>query len=190
MKKSNFLLSAMLSTLLLTANLSAQHLECKDGKCFIKMNKFTSGKNLPVTIQHFKMKKMVALTPQPNIEPKTRTPQPNIEPKTRTPQPNIEPKTSEMVATAPIIIQEQANDENKLEIIAFDHSTYVKQQDEKLEPINDEVETIVLDPSKYIMTQAEKELREKTTLPSSDYYCKNQKKAVYNQELKTYQCAI
>ncbi|MBU1668322.1 hypothetical protein KKC13_07860 [bacterium] len=197
MKKRDFLLSAMLSTLLLTANLSAQQIECKNGKCFINLSKLAPTKNPPATVQNFKMKKIASSTPEQSIEPKT-----------------IE------VTVAATTIQEQASNENQLEVIAFDHSTYVMQENEQLELINDELETIVFAPSKYIMTKAEIEqyyeqlnvneeeinvhiaiadeenekiedkIIEKTILPTSEYYCENQKKAVYNQELKTYQCTI
>lgn len=194
MKKRNFLLSTMLSTLLLTASLSGQQqMECKHGKCFINLSKFTPSKHLSATVHHFKRIKIASLTPEKNLEPKTIK-----------------------MATATT-----TNNQNESDIIAFDHSTYVMQKNEQLEQIDDNgVETIVFSPSKYIMTQAEikqyyKQLSvneeeltvhmaiadkenkkigdkiiEKTTLPISDYYCENQKKAVYNQELKTYQCTI
>lgn len=190
MKKKDLLFSAMLSTLLLTANLSAQQIECKNGKCFINLNKIAPTKNTPVKVQSFKVKKTSLFTTKKNIEPKT-----------------VE------VATATTITQEKVSQKNKLEIIAFDHSTYVMQENEQLELIDGDIETIVFSPSKYIMTQTEIEqyekkinteitivdegnkkiedkIIEKTNLPTSEYYCKNQKKAVYNQELKTYQCTI
>jgi hypothetical protein len=70
------------------------------------------------------------------------------------------------------------------------------------------IETIILAPEKYIMTVAEIEeyeasqiqlsipseninnkIIEKTTLPTSEYFCEKNKKAVYHQETDSYECA-
>lgn len=172
MKKKNLLLSAMLSTLLLTTNISAQQIECKDGKCFINLSKIASAKKSSTKVKNFKVRKVSPLTVAKQMGLKT-----------------IQP----------------AGEPNNLEIIAFDHSTYVMQENEQLE-LDDGMDTIVLSPSKYIMSKSELEkyyhateeeriniedkIIEKSTLPVSEYYCNNDKKAVYNQELKTYQCII
>lgn len=169
MKKKNFLVSMILSTLLLTANVSAQKMECKDGKCFISINKLTPTKNSSGKIKHFKMKKMIPFKVAKKMGLRT-----------------IQPAT----------------EKNRIEIIAFDHSAYIKQENEHLEIVENEPETIVLSPGKYIMSQTEIEeyygeeiniedkIMKKSTLPTSEYYCKNHKKAVYNKNLNAYQCTI
>ena len=96
-----------------------------------------------------------------------------------------------------------------IEMIALKKSKYIKQKNEKLEPITDrEMETIILAPEKYIMTVAEIEkyesnqiqltlpdknignqIVEKSTLPTSEYFCENNKHAVYHQETDSFECA-
>ena len=96
-----------------------------------------------------------------------------------------------------------------IEKITLNKSKYIKQKNEKLEPLNEkEMETIILAPEKYIMTVAEIEKYEanqihltmpnktighkiidKSTLPTSEYFCENNKEAVYHQETDSYECA-
>jgi uncharacterized cupredoxin-like copper-binding protein len=96
-----------------------------------------------------------------------------------------------------------------IEMIALKKSKYIKQKNEKLEPITDrQMETIIFAPEKYIMTVAEIEeyessqiqltlpdknignkIVEKSTLPTSEYFCENNKQAVYHQETDSYECA-
>ena len=97
----------------------------------------------------------------------------------------------------------------KIEMIALDKSKYSKQSHEKLNPIkNSELETIILPPEKYVMTVAEIEeyelnqiqlilpnknignkIIEKSTLPTSEYFCEKHKKAVYHKETNSFECA-
>ena len=96
----------------------------------------------------------------------------------------------------------------KVEMITLNKSKYIQQKNEKLEPMdNNKMETIILSPEKYVMTVAEVEkyelehiqlrlpnkniankIIEKTTLPTSAYFCENNKKAVYDKETNSYEC--
>lgn len=161
MKKRDFLLSAMLSTLLLTANLSADHIECKGGKCFINLSKLA-----PTKTSHVKIQKTVPF--------------------------------------------KLLKEEHSVETIALNHEEFIMQENKKIIPHkNNELETIVFPPSSYVMNKEEREayyskvtptaeessiekniIMEKMTLPTSAYYCENHQKAIYNEELKAYQCTI
>ena len=97
----------------------------------------------------------------------------------------------------------------QIEIITLNKSKYVQQKNEKLELVKDNsIETIILAPEKYIMTVAEVEkyevnqiqltvpnknvdnkIMEKSTLPTSEYFCEKNKKAVYHKETDSYECA-
>jgi len=100
--------------------------------------------------------------------------------------------------------------DNGIKMVSLDKSKYVKQKDEKLKPISqDEIETVVLAPEKYIMTIEEiqeyelahiqlskpaedinnKILKKTKPLPKSEFYCKNNKKPVYRNESNSYECA-
>jgi len=181
MKKKDFLLSAVLSTLLLTSNLSAQSIKCKNGKCFINLSRLTPTTNLP-TIHNFKIKKIASFKMAP-----TATMQKQI--------------SKDIIAFDHSAYVMQKNEQ--VEIIAKDGR-----------------KTLVFSPSKYIMSKAEikqyykknhtneealmvhtpivanrnekieDKIIKKATLPTSEYYCRDQKKAVYSQELKAYQCTI
>jgi uncharacterized cupredoxin-like copper-binding protein len=105
------------------------------------------------------------------------------------------------------VIKEKKN--TMIEMITLKKSKYIKQKNEKLEPLNNrQMETIILAPEKYIMTVAEIEkyesnqiqlsmpnknignkIIEKSTLPTSEYFCENNKQAVYHQETDSYECA-
>ena len=97
----------------------------------------------------------------------------------------------------------------KIERIALDKSKYIKQDNEKLEPLNKyELETIVLAPEKYIMTateievyedehieltllnrDVEKKIMEKTKLPTSEYFCEKNQKLIYQRATDSFECA-
>jgi hypothetical protein len=97
----------------------------------------------------------------------------------------------------------------QIEKIAFDKSKYVKQDNETVEPLKaTELQTIVLPPEKYIMTDkeiesyeaehieltlpdrdVEKKIIEKTNLPTSEYFCERNQKLIYKQSTDSLECA-
>jgi hypothetical protein len=108
------------------------------------------------------------------------------------------------------------HEERGLNMLKLEEQKYIQQQGEYLEPLTEEEEnTIVLDPNKYIMSQSEvekyneeqnqiartqlyeeRELDERLIeedegqLPMSLFYCENNTKPIYNKELREFQCVI
>jgi len=104
--------------------------------------------------------------------------------------------------------------ELELETMKFTADTYRKQAGEYLEPESEvEQNTIVLAPSKYVMTYEEQEIYNEqqntiaqtklnngsidleiklleNTLPMPLYYCKNNTEPVYDEQLEQFQCVI
>ena len=163
--KTAILTSTLLSILFLTMNLSAgTSMTCKNGVCILDLSNLSADSD----------KKIKEIKKEKNLF---------------------------------TVIKEKRN--ITIEMITLHKSKYIQQKNEKLEPLNDrQMETIILSPEKYIMTVAEIEkyessqiqltmpnknidnkILEKTTLPTSDYFCENNKQAVYHQETDSYECA-
>ena len=163
--KTAILTSTLLSILFLTMNLSAgTSMTCKNGVCILDLSNLSSDSD----------KKIKEIKKEKNLF---------------------------------TVIKEKKN--ITIEMITLHKSKYIQQKNEKLEPVDDkQMETIILAPEKYIMTVAEIEeyessqiqltmpnknidnkIIEKTTLPTSDYFCENNKQAVYHQETDSYECA-
>jgi len=97
----------------------------------------------------------------------------------------------------------------RLEVFSFAKSKYHKQPNETLEILqNSNIETIVLTPDKYIMTDREQaiyeaehieltlpdrdtenKIIEKTKLPTSEYFCEKNQKLIYQTETDSFECA-
>ena len=162
--KTAILTSTLLSISFLTMNLSAgTNMTCKNGVCILDLSNLSSDSD----------KKIKEIKKEKNLF---------------------------------TVIKEKQS--INIEMITLDKSKYIQQKNEKLEPLTDrEMETIILAPEKYIMTVAEIEkyesnqiqltmpnkniankIIEKTTLPTSAYFCENNKKAVYHKETNSYEC--
>jgi len=109
------------------------------------------------------------------------------------------------------------HEDRALKTVKLEEQKYIQQQGEYLEPLTEEEKnTIVLAPSKYIMSQSELERYneqqnqiartklyeeraldkrlieedDKSQLPMSLFYCENNTKPIYNKELREFQCVI
>ena len=166
--KRNFLISTLLSTVILTNNVIAQGLDCSNGQCHINVGNFTPSKNMPKKIEQFK-----------KIKREHRF---------------IE--DSDLKVAIPNI---------EIETIELNSEKYVRQMGEFIEPIREEIDTIVLAPNKYVDIMSPEDLNRynrqqleaggdieliKPSLPMSLYYCQNNTEPVYNEELHQFQCTI
>jgi len=69
MKTINLFITAALSTLLLSSTMDAQNIQCKDGKCFIDISKFTKSKSTtPKPKNAFKSVKSITTNNEKTIE--------------------------------------------------------------------------------------------------------------------------
>jgi len=173
LSKKNFLISTLLSTVVLTNSLTAQGLECSGGVCRINVKKFTPSKNMQKEIKQFKSFK------QEHRFLKTSN------------NNNEELKV-------------EYQKKNLVTIVNLESNKYVKQENEIVEPeTEEEINTIILAPNKYVGTEEEIELyiqqqkelgidleEIELTLPMSLYYCKNNSEPIYDDKLELFQCLI
>ena len=173
LSKKNFLISTLLSSVILTNSLIAQGLECSGGVCRINVKKFNPSKNMKKEIKHFKRLKQKHrfLNTNNNGEEELKI---------------------------------KYQDKHLVPIINLGSKTYVKQENEILQPeTEEEINTIILAANKYVGTEEEIELylqqqRElgidleeiELTLPMSLFYCKNNTEPIYDDKLELFQCII
>jgi hypothetical protein len=174
--KKKFLISALLSTIILTNSGVAQGTECSGGNCQVNVKKFTPSKNMPKqtkSFKKFKQKHRFLFTTHQDKD----------------------------------LIDEDLKidyQRKQLDTFRLESNRYLKQDNEVLEPLTDEeLNTIILAPNKYVGTEEEIELylrqqREigidleeiQLTLPMSLYYCKNDTEPIYDDKLEQFQCII
>jgi hypothetical protein len=185
MKRTNFLITTILSTLLLSNTIAAKNLQCKGGKCFIDISKLTQTKDL-----------------------KSNS--------------NSNSNSFKKIASLEEL-NHSINNKNDIETIVLEHSKYIMSDAEKIDYLNEDTslekseEIIVLNHSKYVMSDAEKAdyyssqdlnnidveyesiiipsitleegmLTQEITLPHSELYCDNSKQAKFYPELNEYKC--
>ncbi len=178
MSKKKFLMTTIVSTLLLSNTISAQTIKCKDGKCFIDISKFTQSKNIVEKASAFKNLKKSHLTTSVTNNSSTGT----------------------IVLDHSKYIMNENEKENYLldnltlydaeDTIVFEHSKYVMSEREKeayymnqrLKKAELEKEVIV--PTITIENQDTKEI----LLPHSELYCDNSKQAKFYPESNEYEC--
>ena len=171
-----------MSLLILTEGISSQELKCANGTCQIDVKKFNPSRCNTSKPSSFKKKNNFRF--MPNEE-------------------DLDIKVT--------------HEDRGLNMLKLEEQKYVQQQGEYLEPVTEEEQnTIILDPNKYIMSQSEveryneeqnqiartqlyeeRELGERLIevddndqLPMSLFYCENNTKPIYNQELREFQCVI
>jgi hypothetical protein len=178
MKRINFLMTTVMSTLLLSSTISAQTMKCKDGKCYIDVSKLSQPKSAESKISTFKNLNKLHFTTE------------------------VHNNTSE-------------------DTIVLDPSKYIMNEGEKENyllhntALYNAEDTIVLMHSKYVMTDIEKEkyymnerlkrvelerevivptitiedkISEEIILPHSELYCDSSKQAKFYPESNEYEC--
>ena len=157
--KRNFLLSAFLSTVLLSTSLFSQNLPCVGGHCKIDLKKLFPSKNVAVKTTHFRENSSI----------------------------QISHMDSELIAldSEKYLMQEHETLvlEGNEDVIVLAHSKYIAKANEKLEAMQEEP-SILAEPIQKI----EDTIMNKS-LPASNYYCANEKKVVYHQDSDSYECA-
>jgi len=168
--KRKFLISALLSTIILTNSITAQGVECSGGKCRINVKTFNPSRNMPKEIKPFKnvQKKHRFLISHSDEELQVRYEDKQLDTfsldskkYTRQQHELLQPLTEEELNTI-ILAPEKyvGNDEER--------EKYYQQQRE----MGVELELIEL------------------TLPMSLYYCKNDSEPIYDEKLEQFQCII
>ena len=178
MKRTNFLMTTIISTLLLSSTISAHQIRCKDGKCFIDISKLSQPKSVEAKISTFKHLHKLHFTTKAKNDASNNT-------------------------------------------IVLDHSKYIMNDYEKEDYLSNNIafyndeDTIVLLHSKYVMTDREKEkyylnqrlkeadlerevivptisieekIAEEVILPHSELYCDSSKQAKFYPESNEYEC--
>jgi hypothetical protein len=178
MKRRSFLLTTLISTLLLSGTITANPYKCKNGKCYIDISKFSKSKSVNHKIKNFKKFSKLRFS-----------------------------------SKAPKALS-KADD-----LIVLDHSKYIMSDYEKEHYFSensafyDEEDTIVLLHSKYIMSESEKEAYlkqqkleeekneiiepvvtldekiEEIILPHSELFCDSDKVAKFHPDTNEYECA-
>jgi len=181
MKRTNFLVTSIMSILLLSSTLSAQTISCKNGKCFVDISNLSQPKNIEAKVNVFKNLKNRHFTT--DISENTIS--------------------------------------NETNTIVLEHSKYIMSEDEKNNyllnhtALYDAEDTIVFLHNKYIMTEKEKKeyymnerikeaelekeviipiitvdnkIAKEIILPHSELYCDNSKQATFYPESNYYEC--
>jgi len=172
--KRKTLISTFLSLSILTTTITtADGLNCSNGQCRIDVKNFSPSKNMPNKIHTFK-----------NIERK-----------------NVQTKHPKFLTALDKSIQVR-HESFKLDVLYLEHSKYVQQKNEVLEPLTEEeMNTIIPAPEKFVANPEEQELyfeqqREmgleliEHSLPMSLYYCNNNTEPVYDEQAEQFNCII
>ena len=158
--KKRILFSAFLTTVLLSTSLFSKNIQCHGDHCKIDLSKLSPSRNIPVKIIAFKETPVVSIQNEINVN-------------------------SELIALDSSKYLKQENEvldiEKDEETIVLAHSKYIAQQDEELEYVES---SIISEPIEKI----ENKILNKS-LPSSNYYCADEKRAIYHQESDSYECA-
>ena len=173
LSKKNFLISTLLSSVILTNSLIAQGLECSGGACRINVKKFSPSKNIQKEIKHFK-----------NIKRKHRFLNANNNGEEEL---KVKYQDKHLVPIINLGSTKYVKQENEI----LEPET------------EEEINTIILAPNRYVGTEEEIELyiqqqRElgmdleeiQLTLPMSLFYCKNNTEPIYDDKLELFQCVI
>jgi len=179
MKRTKFLTTAIISTLLLTSTVSAQTMKCKDGKCFIDISKLSQPKSVESKISKFKHLNRLHFTTEA--------------------QNSVSEDT--IVLDHSKYIMNDYEKENYLlnniayynseDTIVFLHSKYVMTDTEKEEYfINESLKKIELENEVILPTiTVEDKIYEEIMLPHSELYCDSSEQAKFYPELNEYECA-
>ena len=178
MKKRNFLMTAMMSTLLLSSTISAHQMRCKDGKCFIDISKLSQPKNIKSKISTFKHLNKLHFSTA------------------------IQSNTTEetIILDHSKYIMDKNEKENYLidnvalynteDTIVLLHSKYVMSEAEKEEYyMNERLREADLEKEVIVPTiTVEDKIAEEITLPHSELYCDSSKQAKFYPESNEYEC--
>jgi len=92
-------------------------------------------------------------------------------------------KTREKEKNLFIVIKDKYKNDNQSDIIALPHEKYIMTVAEVEEYESNQIQLTMPDEN------INHKIIKKTTLPTSDYFCENNKKAVYHQETDSYECS-
>ena len=154
MKKRKILINSILSTLLLTATLSAQSMTCKDGKCFIDISKLSPSRSAESKVSTFK-----------NLK-----------------NPYFSTRVQENIVYDSI---------NTPSTIILDHSKYVMSDIEKEEYyINERIKEAELEKELIVpIITFEDNIEEEIILAHSELYCDDNKQVTFHPDKNYYECA-
>ncbi len=175
MNTRNFLMTTILSTLLLTNTLSAQGTTCKGGKCFIDISKLSPSKNTKSKMDTFKNLKNINFT---TIDDSSST---------------IVLDHEKYVMSENEKINYLLNNEalyNSEDTIVFEHDKYIMTEAEKeTYNMNERLEKAKLEQNLIVPTMtSEDKNAEEIILPHSELYCDNSKQATFYPESNEYEC--
>ena len=165
MKKRNFLITSIISSLLLTSSISAQSMTCKNDKCYIDISKLSPSKNIASKVTLFK-----TIRESNQVE-------------------TIVFDHSKYIMNENEKINHILNHSimyNAEDIIVLEDSKYIMTETEKenfFSHIN-ETELEVIIP---IIT-IEDQISENIMLPNSELYCDNGKQATLHTDTNYYEC--
>jgi len=178
MKRTNFLMTTIMSTLLLSSTISAQSITCKNGKCFIDISKLSQPKSADSKISTFKHLNELKFS---------------TEVQNNTTEDTIVLDHSKYIMTdheKENYLQNHVALYNAEDTIVFLHSKYIMTDSEKEEyylneRLNEaELETEVMVPS----ITVEDKIAEEIILPHSELYCDNEKQAKFYPDSNEYEC--
>jgi hypothetical protein len=179
MKRTNFLITTIMSTLLLSSTISAQPIACKGGKCFIDLSKLSQPKNINLKSKITKPLDKLQISAQLEETPNDNT---IVLDHSKYIMSNYE---KENHLLTPILVQ-NTNEE----LIVFSHSKYVMTEQEKKEYfLKQRLEEAELE-AKVTETDisTDSEMSDGIILPHSELYCDNEKQAKFHPESNEYEC--
>ena len=157
--KRNFLLSAFLSTVLLSTSLFSQNIPCVG--CKVDLKRLFPSKNVAIKVTHFSKNPSITIRP-------------------------MEMASDFIALDASKYIQQEHETLTLVgneEIIVLAHTKYIAKANEKLEVMEEEPSILAKPIQKIEDTIMNK------SLPTSNHYCANEKKVVYHKDSDSYECA-
>jgi hypothetical protein len=166
--KRNFLISTLLSTIVLSVSITAQEVNCPDGNCRIDVSKLSSSKSMRKKIKLFNsvQKKHILIASQSDNQLKVKY-QNRILETFRFPSDKYVQQSNEVLE--PLTTEE-------LNTIVFAPNKYVGTEEE-IELYLEQQRALGIDLEEIQLT-----------LPMSLCYCKNDREPIYNEKIKRFQC--
>jgi hypothetical protein len=177
MKRINFLMTTVMSTLLLSSTISAQTIKCKDGKCYIDISKLSQPKSTESKMNTFKHLNKLHFSTKNNIS-----------------------KDTIILDHSKYIMSDEEKKHyllnnialyNAEDTIVLVHSKYVMTDREKEEYyMNERLRQIELEREVIVpIITIEDKIAEEIILPHSELYCDSSEQAKFYPELNEYECA-
>jgi len=168
--KRKFLISALLSTVILTNSITAQGLECSGGACHINVKNFAPSKNMPKEIKRFKHTKKQRIFRTNHADEELKV--------------NYQDK---QLDTFSLESEKYVKQDNEIvELLTEEEKNTIIPAPEKFIATEEERQIFYQQQLRLGVELEEIEL----TSPMPLYYCKNNTEPIYDDKLSQFQCLI